>query len=68
MGLTLGCAKCHGHKFDPIPHREYYRIQAIFMSAYRPAQWVPQVQRRLLEASAFEQAEAVPSVPPCLNR
>jgi hypothetical protein len=58
MGLTLQCAKCHGHKFDPIPQREYYQTQAIFMSAYRPAQWVPQVQRRLVEATAAEQAEA----------
>src|SRR5262249_27789661 len=58
MGLTLHCAKCHGHKFDPIPHRDYYQVQAIFMGAYRPSQWVPQVQRRLLEATASQQAEA----------
>ena len=25
MGLTVGCAQCHTHKFDPIPHRDYYR-------------------------------------------
>src|SRR5579864_912518 len=54
MGLTLHCAKCHSHKYDPIPQSEYYRLQAIFMSAYRPGQWVPQVQRRLLEATAAE--------------
>jgi hypothetical protein len=56
MGLTVHCAKCHAHKFDPIPQRDYYQMQAIFMSAYRPSQWVPQVQRRLLEATAVEQA------------
>jgi hypothetical protein len=38
-----------------IPQRDAYRLQAIFMSAYRPAQWVPQVQRRLLEASAEQE-------------
>jgi hypothetical protein len=58
LGLTLHCAKCHGHKFDPIPQSEYYRVQAVFMGAYRPGQWVPQVQRRLLEATAHEAAEA----------
>lgn len=30
MGLTLGCARCHNHKFDPITQRDYYSIQAIF--------------------------------------
>ncbi len=30
MGLTAGCAKCHTHKFDPITHREYYQLFAIF--------------------------------------
>ncbi len=30
LGVTLGCARCHNHKFDPIRHTDYYRIQAYF--------------------------------------
>jgi len=30
LGLTVNCARCHAHKFDPIPHDEYYRIKSVF--------------------------------------
>ena len=33
LGLTAGCARCHDHKFDPIPTADYYRLQAVFATA-----------------------------------
>jgi hypothetical protein len=36
LGLTVGCAQCHTHKFDPIPHREYYQFLAFLNNADEP--------------------------------
>jgi hypothetical protein len=33
LGLTVGCARCHDHKFEPIPQADYYRLQAFFTPA-----------------------------------
>lgn len=32
LGMTLGCARCHDHKFDPIPTKDYYSLAGIFLS------------------------------------
>ncbi len=40
MGLTLKCARCHSHKFDPIPHRDYYRLVDIFKGALDENDWL----------------------------
>lgn len=36
LGLTLGCARCHNHKFDPLLQTDYYALQAIFAASDRP--------------------------------
>jgi hypothetical protein len=43
LGLTLNCARCHDHKFDPIPQEDYYRLMALLMPAYDPQAWRPVV-------------------------
>ena len=36
MGLTVSCARCHDHKFDPIPQADYYSLYGVFRSAVEP--------------------------------
>jgi len=33
LGVTVGCARCHNHKFDPIAQKDYYRMQAVFFGS-----------------------------------
>ncbi|HET6425597.1 MAG TPA: DUF1549 domain-containing protein, partial [Planctomycetaceae bacterium] len=40
MGLTMKCARCHTHKFDPLPQRDYYRLVAVFKGAYDEHDWL----------------------------
>jgi hypothetical protein len=39
LGLTVGCAQCHDHRYDPISHVDYHRIRAIFEPAYDWKDW-----------------------------
>src|SRR5207237_1249926 len=55
LGLTVQCARCHSHKYDPIPQADYYRLEAPPLRPYPPSQWLPQEQRHLFEATATQE-------------
>ena len=42
LGLTVNCARCHDHKFDPILQEEYYRMKAAFEGVWPPTRPVPE--------------------------
>lgn len=58
LGLTIGCARCHDHKFDPIPVRDYYRFINTFATTIRSEIDLP-VNGDLTEVAAkWEKAHA----------
>ncbi len=55
LSLTVGCAQCHNHKFDPVTQREYYQFQAVFAALDRhdkPYDRHPAIARRRSELTA----------------
>jgi hypothetical protein len=54
LGLTLGCAKCHDHKYEPISHRDYYRLQALLQPALNPDHWLQPSKRQLPDIPAAD--------------
>ncbi|MEX2027855.1 MAG: DUF1549 domain-containing protein, partial [Pirellulaceae bacterium] len=54
LGLTLNCAKCHDHKYEPLTQRDYYQLQAIFQPAFNPDHWLQPQQRQLAAISPTE--------------
>lgn len=47
LGLTVQCARCHNHKFEPISQEEYYQLQALLRPAYDPEHWIKPNDRAL---------------------
>lgn len=45
LGLTVGCAQCHNHRYDPISQLDYYRLRAVFEPALNPKAWRPPAGR-----------------------
>ena len=45
LGLTIQCARCHDHKFEPVTQKEYYQLQAILYPAFNVEHWVKPNER-----------------------
>jgi hypothetical protein len=46
LGLTLGCAQCHTHKYDPLPQKEYYQFLALLNNADEPEYEIPDASKQ----------------------
>jgi mono/diheme cytochrome c family protein len=64
MGLTLECARCHTHKYDPIPQRDYFRLKAVFQGALDEHDWLSFKNRNLDAATPAQLERASLTNPP----
>ncbi|HBH52677.1 MAG TPA: hypothetical protein DDY91_12390 [Planctomycetaceae bacterium] len=58
LGLSVGCAQCHDHKYDPISQADYFRLRAIFEPALDPAHWRRPGQRLVSLYTDADRAKA----------
>lgn len=58
LGLSVGCAQCHDHRYDPIPQADYYRLRAIFEPALDWKNWRTPQQRRISLYTAADRQHA----------
>ncbi|MBL8849463.1 MAG: DUF1553 domain-containing protein [Planctomycetaceae bacterium] len=54
LGLTMHCARCHTHKFDPLPQRDYYRLAALLKDSLDEHDWLGPEQRVLTHVTSTE--------------
>jgi hypothetical protein len=57
LALTVNCAKCHDHKYEPISQKDYYRLISIVQPVFNPDKWLQPKDRVLPSISPKEQAE-----------
>jgi hypothetical protein len=57
LGITIQCARCHAHKFEPIAHDEYYRLEAILFPAYCPERWTKPNERVVTVGTRVQREE-----------
>ena len=62
LGLTVGCARCHDHKYDPIPQADYYRLVSTFTTTVRSEMELDFHPERYLEAKATFDRDHAPRV------
>tara|TARA_R110002072_G_scaffold173600_2_gene328441 strand:+ start:241028 stop:243808 length:2781 start_codon:yes stop_codon:yes gene_type:complete len=55
LGMTIGCARCHNHKFDPITQRDFYAVQAVFAGVQHADRKLPVSSERQTELAAVQQ-------------
>ena len=58
LGVTIACAECHHHRFEPIPQKDFYQLRAIFEPVYDVSNWRMPNARRAAILSAEDQAKA----------
>jgi len=58
LGVTVGCAQCHDHRFDPVPQTDFFRMRAIFEPVYDPENWRQPSSRRSALISPEDKAVA----------
>ena len=57
LGLTVQCARCHDHKFEPVTQEEYYQLQAILKPIYNHDQWLKPAERVISVGSRLERQQ-----------
>jgi hypothetical protein len=58
LGMTMACARCHNHKFDPIPQKDYYALAAVFQGleyGHRPWRNMPDAAARAVRVATLRQ-------------